>query len=83
MRVDDIVIRPIALADIAVNREYVGEVMRERQWLAFVPRARIALSCSSLRLADVTHRKGKNACIIAASPPTAMITPNLNAKPRC
>ena len=36
MRVDDIVIRPIALADIAANREYVGEVMRERQWLAFV-----------------------------------------------
>jgi RimJ/RimL family protein N-acetyltransferase len=36
VRVDDIVIRPIALGDIAANRECVGEVMRERQWLAFV-----------------------------------------------
>jgi ribosomal protein S18 acetylase RimI-like enzyme len=34
--IDDIVIRPIALADIAGSRDCVAEVMRERQWLAFV-----------------------------------------------
>ena len=36
MSVDRIVIRPIALADIAASRDCVGEVMRERQWLAYV-----------------------------------------------
>jgi RimJ/RimL family protein N-acetyltransferase len=33
---DRIVIRPIALADIAASRDCVGEVMRERRWLAYV-----------------------------------------------
>jgi ribosomal protein S18 acetylase RimI-like enzyme len=36
VRVDDLVIRPIELADIAASRECVGDVMRERRWLAFV-----------------------------------------------
>ncbi len=36
MSVDRIVIRPITLADIAASRDCVGEVMRERQWLAYV-----------------------------------------------
>jgi ribosomal protein S18 acetylase RimI-like enzyme len=34
--VDRIAIRPIALADIEASRDCVAEVMRERQWLAFV-----------------------------------------------
>lgn len=36
MSSDDIVVRPIALADIEASRDCVAEVMRERRWLAFV-----------------------------------------------
>ncbi len=36
MNADQVTIRPITLADIAAWRECVGEVMRERRWLAFV-----------------------------------------------
>jgi RimJ/RimL family protein N-acetyltransferase len=33
---DGVVIRPVALGDIATFRDCIGEVMRERRWLAFV-----------------------------------------------
>ena len=36
MNADQVTIRSITLADIAAWRECIGEVMRERRWLAFV-----------------------------------------------
>lgn len=36
MNAVEVTIRPIELADVAAWRECVGEVMRERRWLAFV-----------------------------------------------
>ena len=36
MSVDDVIVRPIELGDIAASRECVGAVMRERRWLAYV-----------------------------------------------
>ena len=36
MSAEEVTVRPIAFADIAAWRECIGEVMRERRWLAFV-----------------------------------------------
>lgn len=35
MNPDSAVIRPVALDNIAAFRDCIGEVMRERRWLAF------------------------------------------------